>query len=170
MAATLFSALNALLIHSLTPVDADVGIRYGMEAVGLLTKNISYKPTRNVSLHKNHRAFDSVRVYNNPQLLLSVEADITLMAGALAAKHPGEPIHKDYVLDFYEEIAHRFPVTPGYFIHDEPETGSPQGDLNTSKFNLIWFTPSAGTSQHVAAPVAPSAVASLPVAPFVAAA
>ena len=155
MPATTFSALNALLILAQVPCDSDVGVRFGMENQGLLVKSISYKPTRDKKTKKNHRDYEVIHVMTNPKLVLTVDADISLMAGALAAKHPGEPIHKNYVLDFYTEIAHRFPTAPGYFIYDDVDTGSPAGDLNTGKFSLTWFAPPTNTSQLVAAPVAP---------------
>jgi hypothetical protein len=155
MPATAFSALNSLLILSQTPVDSDIGIRYGMENEGLLTKSLSYKATRDTATHTNHRKYEVTHVKSNPKFVITVDADITLLAGALAAKHPGTPIHKAYVLDFYPEIAHGFSDAVGYFIYDDIDTGSPQGDLNTGKFSLTWFAPPTNTSQLVAAPSAP---------------
>lgn len=155
MPATPFSAAHALQIHSQVPIDSDVGIRFGMENEGLLVKSISYKPTREKKTHKNHRNFDVAHVMSNPMIVLTVDADVTLLAGALAAKHPGTPIHKNYILDFYPDVAHGFTTNNAYFIYDEVETASPQGDLNTGKFSLTLFSPPVNTSQLISAPSAP---------------
>lgn len=156
MPATPFSALSDYLIHAQVPVDSDVGVRFGMEAQGLLVKSISYKPSRDSTSHKNHRGVDVIHLKSNPKLVLTVDADITLLAGALAAKHPGAPIHKNYVLDFYGDIAHAFSSTVGYFIYDDVDTSSPAADLNTGKFSLTWFAPPTGTVQLVSTPSFPS--------------
>lgn len=155
MSATPFSVAHGLSIHSQVPIDADVGIIHGMENEGLLVKSISYKPTRDKKSKMSHRGQNVVHIFSNPQLTLSVDADITLLGGALAAKHPGTPIHKDYVRDFYPAVAHGFTDDAGYFIMDGIETSSPQGDLNTGKFDLIWLQPANDTAQLVAAPTAP---------------
>jgi len=155
MPATTFSALSDMLIHSQSSVDSDVGLRYGMEAQGLLVKSISYKPSRDSTSHKNHRGYEVIHVKTNPKLVLTVDADITLLAGALAAKHPGAPIHKNYVLDFYPDIAHAFSAALGYFIYDDVDTSAPAGDLNTGKFSLTWFAPPSNTVQLVSAPTTP---------------
>lgn len=155
MAATPYSVAHAINLHAQCPVDSDVGVINGMENEGLLVKSIGYKPTRTTNWHKNHRGFDVVGVMTNPKLVLSVDADISLLGGALAAKHPGRPIHKSYVRDFYPALAHEFTDANGYFIYDEVDTGSPAGDLNTGKFSLTWFQAPSNTCQLVAAPSAP---------------
>jgi len=155
MAATAFSALTTLIAFAQTPIDSDFGVRYGMENQGLLVHSIGYKPTRDKTAYSNHRGADVVYIGKNPKLVLSVDADITLLSGALAALHPMTPIHKNYVLDFYPEIAHGFSTALGYFIYDEPDTSSPAGGLNSTKFTLTWFAPVSNTSQQAAAPATP---------------
>jgi len=155
MPASTFSALSDLLIHSQVAVDSDVGVRFGMEAQGLLVKSISYKPTRDTTSKKNHRGMEVIHIKTNPKLVLTVDADITLLAGALAGKHPGAPIHKNYILDFYPDIAHGFSAALGYFIYDDVDTSAPSADLNTGKFSLTWFAPPSGTVQLVSAPSVP---------------
>ena len=155
MAATAFSALTTLIAFAQTPMDSDFGVRYGMENQGLLVHSIGYKPTRDKTAIKNHRGADLIYIASNPKLTLSVDADITLLAGALAALHPMTPIHKNYVLDFYPEIAHGFSSALGYFLYEDPDTTSPGGGINSTKFTLTWFAPVANTVQLAAAPTTP---------------
>lgn len=157
MPASPITTAAALFIHSQVPMDSDVGIRYGMENSGLLVSSIGYKPSREKEVHTNHRKARAVVTYATPNLVLSVDAKVLQLSGRLAAKHPGDAIHTGYVQDFYEGIAHGFEFSAtGYWLYEEPDTGSPQGTLNTCKFNLEWFDVPDTTVELVSGAVAPA--------------
>lgn len=140
----------ALIVHSTKTVDADIGIKYGLPGTGLLVQSIGVKASREKEVHLGHRKERVAVIYATPNIVFSVDAKVLQLSGRLAAKHPGDAIHPGFVQDAYPEIGHGFTFSsPGYFLYDEPDTGSPQGSFHTCKFNLEWFA-AADTTVHVA--------------------
>lgn len=147
----------ALILHAMLAMDSDIGVRYGMESAGLLVQSIGYKPASEKAVHTNHRKARAAVVYSTPNLQLSVDAKVLRLAGRLAAKHPGDAIHQGYIQDFYPDISHGFTFSAaGYWLYDEPDTGSPAGDLNTCKFTLEWFDAPDNTVSVITGAVAPA--------------
>lgn len=134
--------IAALLIHSITPVDSDVGTRYAM--TGLLLNNaIEVKPSRERNVKKDHRGTEVMSLATNPMIVLSFDADVTALDGPFSAKHPGTAIDISTVQNYYTGLAHGFPTgSSGWFELMEPSFTSPPGDLFKTKFNLRLWSPS----------------------------
>ena len=130
----------AVVSHATETCDTEFGILYAMD--GLLLKSIAHKPTRQIKEKYNHLDSDAVEVHTRPRYEMSVEADVTAMAGGFV-QHPGAAIDRTVVTNFYPAIAFGFPAR-GYFRFAAPEVTTIPGDLNAIKFDLrLMFKPNA---------------------------
>lgn len=145
-----FNPVKAVTYNFQVPVDQDIGLRFGAEAQGLLVKSVGYKPSREAVKKQNHRKFVVGHIFTTPEMVLSFDAEILQLAGALAGMHPGQPVSKSNVADFFPDIAHGFDQTDpnGYFLAENVDTNAPPGDLYAAKFDLRWF-PSANTDVNL---------------------
>lgn len=135
------AAIAAVLIHSITAVDSDVGTRYGMTGL-LLNSAIQVKPSRDRKQKSDHRLTEVMSISTNPMITLAIDADITALAGPFSAQHPGTAIDIATVQNYYAALAHGFPTdATGWFELMEPDFTSPPGDLFHTKFSLRLWTP-----------------------------
>lgn len=148
-----FDPIKAVSVNISVPVDSDIGLQYGLESQGLLVKDITYTPTRDNKVKKNHRDFTVGHIFTNPMLKLGVNAEVLQVAGVLAMLHPGEAVNKSNMPEFFAGVDHGFGASnSGYFIADGISTQAMPGDFYQAKFDLTWLPATPDTTTNIVSP------------------
>lgn len=136
-----FTALAAVVVHSLTSIDSDVGLRAA--ETGQLIQSADYKPARNEINHNDHRNRRVVKILNEPVEMVDVTAKVTLLgSGMNADAHPGKAFALTAFANWYSGVKNGFTGFAGgngYWIQMAPTLNAPKGDLYEIKYNLELF-------------------------------
>lgn len=100
----------------------------------------------------------AVMILNNKRLTLDVKAKVLKRANVMSHKHPGVPIHRNYVTEFHSGVAFGFDANPasgGYFIY-LPQSGQVnRGEYDDTNFKLELWQQAQASLDNVAAPSYP---------------
>lgn len=136
-----FTATAAVVIHALTTIDAEVGLRAA--ETGQLIQSADYKPQRNEINHTDHRNRRAVKILNEPVIMVDVTSKVTQLAtGMNADAHPGKAFALAGFANWYTGVKSGFTGFTsgnGYWIMMAPTLNAPKGDLYEIKYSLELF-------------------------------